>query len=151
MAVPRRRSPIALRIGRARRRALTRPAHLARSVQATSSLIAEALAPAPLPVGATYGASFPASGAVPDAIIRPLPLGDVPPPDEGVPAGRLPRCAFRRLDIVQLADARAGASTYSVVCLYLDAAEPTPIGDLEAAVGACGACTYPGIFRPDAA
>jgi hypothetical protein len=66
-----------------------------------------------------------------------------------VPPGRLRRCAFRRLDVLPAIDARS-ATSYAVMCLYVDAADPTPIGDLASAVGVCGACTFSGIFRPDA-
>ena len=153
MAVVRRRSPIAMRLGRARRRAVARRAQIASHVSAATSALADAWspAPAPLPVGASP--VLPRFDA-PDVTgfgIRPLPLGDVPPadvPPADVPPGRLRRCAFRRLDVVPPTDPR-GANSYAVMCLYVDAADPTPIGDLASAVGMCAACTFSGIFRPD--
>jgi hypothetical protein len=74
----------------------------------------------------------------------------VPPSDDGVPAGRLRRCTFRRLDLLEPGWRGEGA-TYAVVCLFADSTEPTPLGDLAAAGLACRACTYTGIFRPDEA
>jgi hypothetical protein len=55
---------------------------------------------------------------------------------------------FRRLDRTDPIEAGRAAG-FAVVCLYADGVVPTPLGDLEAALRACAACTFPGIFRPD--
>jgi len=38
---------------------------------------------------------------------------------------------------------------YDVECLFPDRRVPLPLGDLDAAMGICNACTAPHIFRPD--
>jgi hypothetical protein len=83
-------------------------------------------------------------------VVGPLPRGDVPPADEGEPAGRLRRCTFRRLDRVGPTQ-RGGEAAYAVMCLYASAADPEALGDLASAALACRACTNTGIFRPDEA
>ncbi len=58
---------------------------------------------------------------------------------------RIRRCTFRRL--IQV-DAH-GERVYDVECLYPDRRVPVPIGDLDAAMDVCNACTAAHIFRPD--
>lgn len=58
---------------------------------------------------------------------------------------RIRRCTFRRL--IQV-DAR-GQRVFDVECLYPDRRVPIPIGDLDAAIPICNACTAAHIFRPD--
>ncbi|OGO56813.1 MAG: hypothetical protein A2V84_09150 [Chloroflexi bacterium RBG_16_70_13] len=58
---------------------------------------------------------------------------------------RIRRCTFRRLIQVELKDQRV----YDVECLYPDRKIPIPIGDLDAAMPVCNACTAAHIFRPD--
>jgi hypothetical protein len=155
MAVARRRTPLALRLGRARRRALTRRALLGRQVGAASAAIVEAWTSAPEPAVAG-GPSLVEPAAIlpseaPPLVVGPLPRGDVPPADVvGAPAGRLRRCTFRRLDLVEPA-MRGERATYAVMCLYASTAEPAPLGDLTSAAVVCGVCTNTGIFRPDEA
>lgn len=151
MAVLRRRTPLAIRLGRARRRAVSRRALVARRVSAASFALVDAWStPDPVVAGGPSLRLAPdvGSSAIPPLAIRPLPMGDVPPPDDGVPTGRLRRCAFRRLDVVEPGH-RGVSATYEVMCLYGAAAEPVPLGDLASAAAACLACTYTGIFRPD--
>lgn len=84
---------------------------------------------------------------------RPLPLlrpnGTAPlmapVPSDG---GRLRRCTFRRVGVVQ--GARGAASpTYEVNCLYPDRERALPLGDLASARAICDACAATGIFRAD--
>jgi len=58
---------------------------------------------------------------------------------------RIRRCTFRRLIQVEVRDQRV----YDVECLYPDRKIPIPIGDLDAAMPVCNACTAAHIFRPD--
>jgi len=58
---------------------------------------------------------------------------------------RIRRCTFRRLIQVEAEDQRV----YDVECLYPDRKIPIPIGDLDAAMPVCNACTAAHIFRPD--
>jgi hypothetical protein len=58
---------------------------------------------------------------------------------------RIRRCTFRRLITVEVKDQRV----YDVECLYPDRKIPIPIGDLDAAMPVCNACTAAHIFRPD--
>ena len=58
---------------------------------------------------------------------------------------RIRRCTFRRLIRVDL----KGDRVYDVECLYPDRKLPIPLGDLEAAMPICNACTASHIFRPD--
>jgi hypothetical protein len=58
---------------------------------------------------------------------------------------RIRRCTFRRLIRVEAQTERV----YDVECLYPDRKIPIPIGDLEAAMPVCNACTAAHIFRPD--
>lgn len=58
---------------------------------------------------------------------------------------RIRRCTFRRLIQVEM----RGERVYDVECLYPDRKLPIPIGDLDAAMDVCNACTAAHIFRPD--
>jgi hypothetical protein len=58
---------------------------------------------------------------------------------------RIRRCTYRRLIAVELKRERI----YDVECLFPDRKVPIPLGDLDAALGICNACTAPHIFRPD--
>lgn len=58
---------------------------------------------------------------------------------------RIRRCTFRRLILVEM----RGERVYDVECLYPDRKLPIPIGDLDAAMDVCNACTAAHIFRPD--
>ncbi len=78
----------------------------------------------------------------------PVPLGDAPAPDAVLPAGRLRRCTFRRIDRVSALPGRAEHTSYEVMCLYFGE-EPLPLGDLSEAQPVCEGCTASGIFRPD--
>ena len=60
-------------------------------------------------------------------------------------AHRIRRCTFRRLIQVEM----RGERVYDVECLYPDRKLPIPIGDLDAAMDVCNACTAAHIFRPD--
>jgi hypothetical protein len=151
MAVPRKRTPLAIRLSRARRRAVSRRALVVHRVSTASVALVDTWStPDPLVAGGPSLRLSPAIGSteIPPLAIPPLPLGDVPPPDDGVPTGRLRRCAFRRLDVVEPGQRRASA-TYEVMCLFGAVAEPVRLGDLPSAAVACRACTYTGIFRPD--
>jgi hypothetical protein len=58
---------------------------------------------------------------------------------------RIKRCTYRRL--VSLEHARE--RVYEVECLFPDRKVPIPLGDLDAAMPICNACTAAHIFRPD--
>ena len=58
---------------------------------------------------------------------------------------RIRRCTYRRLIRVEL----KGDRVYDVECLFPDRKLPIPLGDLEAAMPICNACTASHIFRPD--
>ncbi|MGD0120962.1 MAG: hypothetical protein ABSC46_00160 [Candidatus Limnocylindrales bacterium] len=60
-------------------------------------------------------------------------------------APRIRRCTFRRLSRI----GAGRASGYEVSCLYPNRRVPLPLGDLEASVEICLACTASHIFRPD--
>jgi hypothetical protein len=76
----------------------------------------------------------------------PLSLETVPPPDPShLAPHRIKRCTFRRLIRV---DTR-GDRVYDVECLFPDRKLPIPLGDLDAAMPVCNACTAAHIFRPD--
>ena len=79
----------------------------------------------------------------------PVPLGDAPAPEAVTPVGRLRRCTFRRIDLVEALPGRADIPSYEIMCLYGDGEEPLALGDIESARGVCDACTASGIFRPD--
>lgn len=79
----------------------------------------------------------------------PVPYGDVPAQEVVIPAGRLRRCTFRRIDRVAALPGRPGRSDYEVMCLYGDVDRPLALGDVSAAGPICDGCTASGIFRPD--
>ena len=59
----------------------------------------------------------------------------------------LRRCTFRRVSVV----ARPRElPVYDVACTFPDRTTAIPLGDIESARPVCEACTYQGIFRPDA-
>lgn len=58
---------------------------------------------------------------------------------------RIRRCTFRRLIQVDNRVERV----FDVECLFPDRKVPVPIGDLDAAMDVCNACTAAHIFRPD--
>jgi hypothetical protein len=58
---------------------------------------------------------------------------------------RIRRCTFRRIIRIETVRERV----YDVECLFPDRRVPMPLGDLDAAVAICNACTAPHIFRPD--
>ncbi|MEA2622698.1 MAG: hypothetical protein QOH61_1608 [Chloroflexota bacterium] len=68
-----------------------------------------------------------------------------PVPTDG---GRLRRCTFRRVTVVQGAKGRE-LPLYEVACLYPDREQALPLGDLASARAICDACAATGIFRPD--
>ena len=72
-------------------------------------------------------------------------VADLAPIASPVEALRIRRCTFRRLGRVS-ANPRSG---YDVSCLYPERRVPLPLGDLEASMEICGACTASHIFRPD--
>jgi hypothetical protein len=76
-----------------------------------------------------------------------LPVPEIPPdadPTRLAPH-RIRRCTFRRLIRVDTVRERV----YDVECLFPDRRLPMPLGDLDAAIPICNACTAPHIFRPD--
>ena len=58
---------------------------------------------------------------------------------------RIKRCTYRRLVSLE----RVKERIYEVECLYPDRKIPVPLGDLDAAMPVCNACTAAHIFRPD--
>jgi hypothetical protein len=76
---------------------------------------------------------------------------DVPAAESVTPAGRLRRCTFRRIDLVEVLPGRARAASYEVMCLYGGDAAGLPLGDVATAMPVCEACRATGIFRPDEA
>ena len=86
------------------------------------------------------------SEARPSAMALPLPVesGALSEPSHLAPH-RIKRCTFRRLIRVEM----KGDRVYDVECLYPDRKLPIPLGDLEAAMPICNACTASHIFRPD--
>lgn len=78
-----------------------------------------------------------------------LPAGQVDPRPEADPSRlaphRIRRCTYRRLISLDRPDERV----YEVECLFPDRRVPIPLGDLEAALPICNACTAPHIFRAD--
>ena len=76
-----------------------------------------------------------------------LPVPEIPPdadPTRLAPH-RVRRCTFRRLIRVDTVRERV----YDVECLFPDRRLPIPLGDLDAAIPICNACTAAHIFRPD--
>jgi hypothetical protein len=76
---------------------------------------------------------------------------DVPAPESVIPAGRLRRCTFRRLDVVSTLPGRPGGMAYEVMCLYGGESAALALGDVASAQPICEACRATGIFRPDEA
>jgi len=79
-----------------------------------------------------------------------LPLVETvaPPPDADpsrLAPHRIRRCTYRRLVSLE----RTRERIYEVECLYPDRKVPVPLGDLDAALPVCNACTAAHIFRPD--
>lgn len=66
-----------------------------------------------------------------------------------MPIGRLRRCTFRRVDRVAATPQREGASSYELMCLYVDSERPLALGSIDEAGPVCDACQATGIFRPD--
>jgi hypothetical protein len=94
----------------------------------------------------TAGGDIRASEARTPAMALPLPLEPVATSDPSQLAPyRIRRCTYRRLIRVEL----KGDRVYDVECLYPDRKLPIPLGDLEAAMPVCNACTASHIFRPD--
>jgi hypothetical protein len=80
------------------------------------------------------------------AMALPLPVDAVAANDPSrLAPHRIRRCTFRRLIRVEM----KGDRVYDVECLYPDRKLPIPLGDLEAAMPICNACTASHIFRPD--
>jgi hypothetical protein len=76
----------------------------------------------------------------------PLPVDTVMLPDPShLAPHRIKRCTFRRLIRVE----PRGERRYDVECLYPDRKLAIPLGDLDAAMPICNACTAAHIFRPD--
>lgn len=75
----------------------------------------------------------------------PLPMIPSQPDAYHLAPHRIKRCTFRRLIRVETTKERV----YDVECLYPDRRVPIPLGDLEAALPICNACTAAHIFRPD--
>jgi len=75
----------------------------------------------------------------------PLPMIPSQPEAYHLAPHRIKRCTFRRLIRVETTKERV----YDVECLYPDRRVPIPLGDLEAALPICNACTAAHIFRPD--
>ena len=75
----------------------------------------------------------------------PLPTVVVEPDPYRLAPQRIKRCTFRRLIQIQSGPERL----YDVECLLPDRRLPIPLGNLDAAMPICNACTAPHIFRPD--
>ena len=75
----------------------------------------------------------------------PLPMIPSQPDAYHLAPHRIKRCTFRRLIQVETTNERV----YDVECLFPDRRVPIPLGDLDAAMPICNACTAPHIFRPD--
>jgi len=88
---------------------------------------------------------MPALSGTADLVLAPPPGGDPGTQVRPLAAVRVRRCTFRRLIAVD----RAIGRVYDVDCLYPDRTLPLPLGDLEAAMPICNACTGSHIFRAD--
>ena len=79
----------------------------------------------------------------------PLPIPATPELTDADPSRlaphRIKRCTYRRLVSLD----RATERIYEVECLFPDRKIPVPLGDLDAAMPICNACTAAHIFRPD--
>jgi len=92
------------------------------------------------------GGEHGASEARTPAMALPLPVEPITTSDPShLAPHRIRRCTYRRLIRVEL----KGDRVYDVECLYPDRKLPIPLGDLEAAMPVCNACTASHIFRPD--
>ena len=80
-----------------------------------------------------------------DLGVAPAPGADPGTQTQPLAAARIRRCTFRRLIAVD----RPSGRLYDVDCLYPDRTLPLPLGDLEAAMPICNACTASHIFRAD--
>jgi len=75
----------------------------------------------------------------------PLPTVNLEPDPYRLAPHRIKRCTFRRLIQIE-----SGASRlFDVECLLPDRRLPIPLGNLDAAMPICNACTAPHTFRPD--
>jgi len=94
----------------------------------------------------TTGGDLRANEAQTPAMALPLPVEPITTSDPShLATHRIRRCTYRRLIRVDL----KGDRVYDVECLYPDRKLPIPLGDLEAAMPICNACTAAHIFRPD--
>lgn len=59
----------------------------------------------------------------------------------------LRRCTFRRVTVVAR---HGGLPVNEFACTFPDRTKQLPLGDIDDARPICQACTYQGIFRPDA-
>jgi len=75
----------------------------------------------------------------------PLPMVPLEPDPYRLAPQRIKRCTFRRLIQIQSGPERL----YDVECLLPDRRMPIPLGNLDAAMPICNACTAAHIFRPD--
>lgn len=80
-----------------------------------------------------------------DLDLAPAPGGDPGTRAQPLAAVRIRRCTFRRLIAVD----RASGRVYDVDCLFPNRTLPLPLGDLDAAMPICNACTAAHIFRAD--
>lgn len=104
--------------------------------------------------------TFTALTAPPALVEAPPPIGpfvlppaprDIPAAETVIPAGRLRRCTFRRIDLVDALPGRPRRVDYEVMCLYGGEAAALALGDVESARPVCESCQATGIFRPDEA
>ena len=84
-------------------------------------------------------------------LVLPPTTRDVPAPEAVIPAGRLRRCTFRRIDPIEASPGRSPRISYEVMCLYGGDATALALGDIDSARPVCEACQATGIFRPDEA
>lgn len=79
--------------------------------------------------------------------LMPRPFNASQPRPASVSNAPLRRCTFRKITTV--ANGRE-LPMYDVACTFPDRRRAIPLGDVESARPICDACTYQGIFRPDA-
>ena len=79
--------------------------------------------------------------------LMPRPFMTTPARSSPTESAPLRRCTFRRIETI--ANGR-GLPMYDVACTFPDRRRAISLGDVEAARPVCDACTYQGIFRPDA-
>ena len=75
----------------------------------------------------------------------PLPTVTLEPDPTRLAPQRFKRCTFRRLIQIESGPSRL----FDVECLLPDRRLPIPLGNLDAALPICNACTAPHTFRPD--